>query len=125
MKWKSDTKPDEEQKSRLACWCPRRTLPGCQTELLTIPDPAGDGAFAEQNTKTRFIVVKEKNEQPTCSRAGQLPPRASVTLTSNTRNLPTLTVALLLLPPSSAGRENEPDGSKQVISCLALGWKAR
>ena len=73
MNSKPDAEPGVEQKSCLACWCPERTSPGCQTGLLPTPGKAADGGLAEWNTKAQFIVVKEKNEEPACCRAGQLP----------------------------------------------------
>lgn len=64
---------------------------------------------------TQFIVVKEKNyQQPTCSRAGQLP---SFSQTG-------CCVALHSCcccrgPPAPARGHTEPDSSGQVVSCSA------
>ena len=33
----------------------------------------GEVGFAEENTKTQFLVVEDENERPTCSGPDQLP----------------------------------------------------
>lgn len=115
MNWRSEAKPEVEQQSRPACWCPR-TLSG---RAVSTSDQAGDVGFG----KHKNSVHCGKGEKWTAHLFQSWPASPSLLqqgiLVFALKPENNLILLQLLLPVSTARHQNGPEGGRWLPASLA------